>query len=250
MTLSIIERKGLLVVDSESLDGEAGDAINDNFYDIGDRLETLENGPTITGDNIWVGDNSFSGDIEYLDTYWDDERVPITATKSGGSKVPDFEKAFASGVSQGVFTYFFSPTSEEELYFPLQIPHCWKQDTDLCAHVHWFPKVSGSNGHKVSWGLEYTWADIGEKFGNTTTIYGNQHVPTGDTILEAGKHYLTELGTINGSGHTLSSMLLCRIFRDATDAGAVDSYTNDAGLLEIDFHIQIDRPGSREEYIK
>jgi hypothetical protein len=244
MTLAIIERKGLNVVNTETLVGEAGDAINDNFYTIGDRLETLESSPTFTGDV------AFSGDVQYLDTFWDDERVPITSTKLGGSKDPGFEKAFASGASQGVFTYFFDPSSEEELYFPVQLPHCWKEGTNIHPHVHWFPKVSGTSGQKVGWGLEYTWADIGQKFSDTETIFGDQHVPTGDTTLEAGKHYLTPLGEINGSGYTLSSMLLCRIFRDATSSGSTDNYAGDAGLMEVDFHIEKDRPGSREEYIK
>lgn len=248
MTLAIIERKGLKVVNSESLAGEAGDAINDNFYTIGDRLE---DSASLSGDNVWSGNNSFSGDIEYLDTYWDDLKVPITSTKLGGSKDPGFEKAFSSGASQGVFTYFFDASSEEELYFPVQLPHCWKEGTDISPHVHWFPKVSGASGQKVSWGLEYTWANLSDVFGNTTIIYGNQHVPTGDTILQPGKHYLTPIGdNINGSGKTLSSMLLCRVFRDAGGTGATDDYTGDAGLLEIDFHHEIDSPGSRELYTK
>ena len=33
-------------------------------------------------------------------------------------------------------------------------------------------------------------------------------------------------------------------------AGRTDSYTADEGLMEIDFHYQIDTPGSKDEYIK
>jgi hypothetical protein len=47
----------------------------------------------------------------------------------------------------------------------------------------------------------------------------------------------------NGS-HTISSMLVCRIFRNATDA-TDDTYDDDAGLLEIDFHYEADMVGSR-----
>ena len=101
----------------------------------------------------------------------------------------------------------------------------------------------------VSWGLEYTWSDIGSAFGNTSIIYSNTHTPA-DATLAASKHYTTEFAEINGAGKTISSMLVCRLFRDATGGGATDSYGSDAGLLEIDFHFELDAKGSRQEQIK
>jgi hypothetical protein len=43
-------------------------------------------------------------------------------------------------------------------------------------------------------------------------------------------------------------MITCRLFRDAEDVA--DTYTNFAGLLEIDFHYLKDMLGSREEFTK
>jgi hypothetical protein len=77
---------------------------------------------------------------------------------------------------------------------------------------------------------------------------------TGNTPIDeclpatAFKHLLTPLPTMSGSGKTLSSMIICRLYRDA-DAGA-DDFAYDAGLFEIDFHYQIDSDGSRQEYTK
>jgi hypothetical protein len=183
---------------------------------------------------------------------WDDLRIAATATNLGGSKDPGYAKFIddVAGSSQGVFLFWFDAGTEEELYFEIQIPHAYKEGTTIMPHVHWVPKSGGSAGQVVSWGLEYAWKNIGGTFGDTTIIYGNAHTPA-DASLVASKHYLTPIGSgISGSSMTLSSMLVCRLFRDATAAGATDSYTADAGLLEFDLHIQMDALGSRQETVK
>lgn len=184
------------------------------------------------------------------DIRYEDLRVPVTSTRLGGSKDPDFAVAFKTigDTSQGVFLEWFDHATEEELYFSAQIPHAYKEGTDIYPHVHWVPEVDGASGEQVCWGLEYVWANIGDTFTTTTLIFGDTQ--TGDTHLVEGRHYYTSLGTISGTGKTISSMLLCRIFRDATGTGGTDDYGDDAGLLEIDFHYQVDAIGSSEELTK
>lgn len=184
-------------------------------------------------------------------TMWDDLRIASTSTKLGGSKDPGFS-AFKTdgGSSQGVFLYWFDDTSEEELYFAAQLPHGYLLNSTLSPHVHWTPSSGGTG--TVSWGLEYSAANITGTFPNTTLIYGNGRIPN-DVTLVAGKHYLTELPGITGSVYGFNSpsaMLVCRVFRDATASGLGDSYNHDAGLLEIDFHYEIDSFGSNTEYQK
>lgn len=174
---------------------------------------------------------------------WDDIRVPVTATKAGGSKDPGFEKLKDNGSgSQGVFTYMFSPTAEEELYFSVQVPHNYKYGTNFHPHVHWAPTTT--NTGDVVWGLEYTLAEISGTLGNTTIIYGTD---AGDGT--AYKHQLVDLTEIDGSAiDSVSMMMICRVFRNA--AATEDTYTGDAALLEIDFHYEIDSLGSDTEYAK
>ena len=193
------------------------------------------------------GTVKFVGDA----TVWDDLRVPVTSTKLQGSKDPHFAVAYdnAGGTSQGVFTYFFDKTTEEEVYFSAQIPHRYKEGTDIIAHVHWYPVASGVSGRTVSWGLEYLWTNVGGVNGNTVIVYAND-TTSEDAVLLADKHYMTNFAALSGTGKEISSMLLCRIFRDATGAGLTDDYDNDAGLLEIDFHYEIDTVGSREVLTK
>jgi hypothetical protein len=46
----------------------------------------------------------------------------------------------------------------------------------------------------------------------------------------------------------VSSMIVCRLYRNATDAA--DTYDTAAALLEFDFHYPIDAIGSTSELIK
>ena len=137
--------------------------------------------------------------------------------------------------------------NEEELYFQVQLPHGWVAGSDIEAHIHWTPAANGGVGEVVCWGLEYIWVNMGDVAGNTTIISAND-TAQGDASLVANKHYLTELGTIDGTGKTWSSMLSCRVFRDAGGALKTDDYGDDAGMLEIDFRYQIESLGSRTEY--
>jgi len=148
--------------------------------------------------------------------------------------------------SRGVILKYFSPDNENELYFDVQMPHEWVLESDIRPHLHWVPNADALPGERCRWGLEFVWTNAGEVFGDTTLIYANDNVLSEDPIKN--KHYISEFGFIPGAGKTLSSMLVCRIFRDATNID--DTFSDFAGLLEVDFHYLIDMLGSREEFVK
>jgi hypothetical protein len=201
------------------------------------------------------GDMSFAGTA----TMWEDIRVPVTSTTKGGSKDPNFTvyktNTSLGTSSQGVFLYWFDKTTEEELYFTVQVPHSWKEGSAIYPHVHWVPASNGSATALVCWGLEYNFASYGvtatsSVFGTTSMLFANKHLLT-DTSLAADTHYLTTFSNIAMTGHTISNMFVCRVFRYPTGTGTnLDNYNDDAGLLEIDFHYQQDAVGSKEEYNK
>jgi len=191
--------------------------------------------------------NSYGNSI-YSPVVYDDLRVPVTSTKAGVSKDPGFTvyKKDTGGTSQGVFIYWFDASAEEELYFTVQFPHTW-DGGDITPHVHWIPKTTADpNTETVEWGLEYTWADIDTVFGVTSLVYAKSV-----TGLVADTHYMTSFSAITPSASQdgISSMMICRVFRNATD-GTDDTYDDDAGLLEIDFHYGKDTLGSRTVLIK
>ena len=180
---------------------------------------------------------------------WDDLRVEPIAR--GGTNAPTYEKWFDNGAgSRGVFVYSFLNAvlaSEDEVFFNMQMPHGW-DGGPIHMHVHWITKTSEANA-KVRWGLEYTWTDIGQVFGNTKLDYQSTDV-AGNTGVTVYTHYLTEFTDITPSATQdgLSSILICRLWRNSSHAD--DTYTGDAGLLYIDAYYQMNSLGSTDELSK
>ena len=129
--------------------------------------------------------------IEYQDTFWNDLRVPLSATrKPSASLVPPDTELFrdnGSG-SGGVWCDAFDNSVEESVLFEVQVPHEYKQGTSLRLHVHW--AKSDSAAGNVSWGAEHTFAEIGDVFPNTTINTANT-ITVGDG--DDHEHCLTEL---------------------------------------------------------
>jgi hypothetical protein len=172
------------------------------------------------------------------------------ATSKSSSQPPTMGtfKKNAAGTSQGVFLNMFDPSTEQELYFVVQIPHKYKVGSTLYPHIHWTTTVGTPNGTNVVWGLEYTVIAIGGTFPTTTTLTANSVIAACGTPAGTGQHLITSLGTISGTGLSISTILVCRVYRVAGDAA--DTFVNSVGLLGIDFHYEIDTEGSRGEYVK
>lgn len=189
-------------------------------------------------------------------TVFDDLRVPLESIKLGGVNDPDF-KAFKDDgggpASTGVYAFAFDDSAEEEVFFSCQIPHDYKPESTIYPHVHWTPETTGASGEFAKWGLEYTWQSIGGIFGNTTTITtdassASTATTSGDASLTEFKHYVSSFSGITGTGQGISSMILCRLYRDAGHSD--DDLTDDAFLFEFDFHYERNTLGSRSEFTK
>lgn len=182
-------------------------------------------------------------------TWFDDLRVAPTA-RATGQNVPTFGRIQrdTAGTSIGVFAYLFDNAvsgSEKEIYFGMQMPHGKLLGSVIHMHVHWCPVTAGTAGHKVRWGLEYTWANLGAAFPVTTTVYAD--TPAVGTITTALSHSLTEFADLTPpAGEDVSSIFQARIFRDSANAG--DTATISAALLFLDCHVEMDRLGSRDEF--
>ena len=141
----------------------------------------------------------------------------------------------------GTKLWWFGPNADAEMYFNVELPHFWKAGSTIYPHVHWVPSATGTAGHVVKWSLEFTWQNKAGVFGVPLTISGTAHTPA-DSALVTRRHYVTDLEAITGTAKEFSSILVCRIFRDADNVA--DTYTGNAGLLAVDFHIEIDSLGS------
>jgi hypothetical protein len=178
---------------------------------------------------------------------FDDESSSILSDNGGATDIkaysanektsPAFTEGLISGtiISHGVFMYYFSKDIVQELFFTAQIPHSWAEGTEIEPHVHYVRPVKDTG--TVVWGLEYTWENMNDVFGKTTTIY--TYDPANS---DANDQIYQSFGLQDGTGKKVSSMLVCRIFRDATNPK--DTYAHDIGLLEVDFHVKNNSLGS------
>ncbi|MFZ4772151.1 MAG: hypothetical protein ACOYLO_18350 [Ferruginibacter sp.] len=178
---------------------------------------------------------------------WDDLRVPLSEPSTGVTK-PDWQKFPFGETANAPFINWFRATGIDEMYFVVQLPHDWREGTVIYPHIHWTPSVAGAAGPTVpKWDLQYTWANLGEVYPAYVTISGS--TTTNSEVLVASKTYITALGGgIDGSGKRISSMLICRIYRDGDHTS--DTFAGLAGALEIDFHYEKSSMGSRLQYIK
>lgn len=171
-------------------------------------------------------------------TLWDDLRCPVNSLAPGAVPADPIVYGPAGAVR---IRGFNGAGVTESLDFTAQLPHGYKEGTNLEPHVHWCPTTA--NAGNVIWRLDYYWLNV------NATIPVLTQVDTGAVAAGgvAWAHQVAELPAIVGAGFLLSSMLMCRIWRDPTGA---DTYPDDAGLLEIDFYYQVDSAGSREEFRK
>ena len=173
---------------------------------------------------------------------WEDLRFPIENLVKIGSKAPDEDPFRDDGAgSSGTYLYWFDKSKEEELFFVGQMPHSWLEGSSIKPHIHWTTDLNLVGN--VVWGLECTKADVNSFFPLTTIL----------TVVAGAdgnsfKHFVHELPEIDMTGFGISSVLVCRVFRDGTDGA--DTYNNDAGLIEVDLHYLVDSIGSDEQFVK
>ncbi|MBK8495514.1 MAG: hypothetical protein WAR78_00310 [Ferruginibacter sp.] len=177
------------------------------------------------------------------DIKWDDLRVTLDKGSSSASL------EYLNGSSGPQIWYFRNNEGVEAMSFTVQLPHSWKEGTTIYPHLHWLPKSTATGN--VEWKLEYTWANYDNETPQVfPAITTSTTVSTGGFIKNA--HSITPLTTgntgIDGTGKKISSILICRLWRNSSNAA--DTYNDDAGLLFLDFHILVDGFGSRQEYIK
>lgn len=173
---------------------------------------------------------------------FEDLRVSANTVKLRGASVP----TYGTFVNSSLQILWFDGTSDQEVFFSVQIPHSYKVNSDLYPHVHWTTSTGtpDNSTNTVKWVLEYAVAEIGSTF-SVDTKSSDQII---ESISPSGteQHLITSLGTIPGSNIGISTILICRLYRE----GEADGFGNDAGLLSFDIHYEIDTSGSRSEFQK
>lgn len=213
----------------------------------------IQNGSNVLTENLSLGDGTNSLQISQTGefkangtaTWFDDLRVELTV-RAASAKSPTY-----ANMVGGIYAYEFDNAvlaSEKEVNFKMQIPHGWKTGSAIHMHIHWVAKSTTSAGQKVRWGLEYVTANINGTLTTHDVIYATDPIDPPSTTPTANTHYLTEFPDIDMTGMGLSNFLLCRLFRNSSNAA--DTYTDSAYVIGVDAHVEFDQLGSNQEFIK
>ncbi len=174
---------------------------------------------------------------------WDDLRITPGSFDRPGISDPNYVIYYPNGGGLGVYVLEFA--KNDFASFMVQLPHGYKQGSDIYVHLHWTPGPRGNEeaGALVGWKVDYSWANINGTFSDMQTADLSDACDGTDH-----KHQMTPEVLINGTGKNMSSMLLCNIRR--TDGGADDTWSGAVSgqlplLLEVDFHVMLDSIGSR-----
>lgn len=210
------------------------------------RMSISRDGATYFGDatnNMKVeadGTLIFNGTA----TVWDDLRVAMDRGSNATSIT------FLPGASSGPEIWYFRNNSGvEAMSFTVQLPHSWKEGSTIYPHIHWTPSSTGTGN--AEWNFEYTWANYDAASPQAFPAITTSTVVTNGPFT-LGTHMITALTSgnagISATGKRVSSILICRIWRNS--ANAADTYGGNLGLLSLDFHYEINTFGSHLEYVK
>ena len=217
------------------------------------ELTTL-NGMTIANSAIAL-DEQLTG-TPVANTGWDDLKFPAERSKKIADKEPK-ETAYKGGV---ILEFEYKASDTSGIVFNGQMPHAYKDGTDLEAHMHLvLPVTTPATEEYVRFEMTYSWAEIGGVFPAEITIANEFNVAsiTADMHFVVGLHDLIDdtksILSANKAAATadVSSMILCSLVRTQVTGVGHNEYEDSIYLLETDFHYQIDQErGSRMEFEK
>lgn len=186
--------------------------------------------------------------IELTETVWDDLRIIPGAFVFAGLSDPDLLDWQPGGSGATFKVYKFK--KNDEVFASCQMPHGYKEGSNLLFHLHWTPCNRGDeeNGNSVGWKVDYTIANPNGDFLSSATV-DLQDICSGVD----DRHELTSSVTVNGNGLKISNIIQLRIYR--SDTGTDDTWVGitsaqSPALLEFDIHFEKNTIGSRQELIK
>lgn len=168
-------------------------------------------------------------------TAWDDLFFPFTTGQHGVAGYPPF----IADSNYYEFTTDTTGVSQCVIYFIVQMPHRWKEGSNLYPHVHYKHTTSAGT---PTFRLRYKWYEGMGSTSNQAVKYYTMNQTTGTTNNTLQMAYGT--GSISGAGKTISSILICQVYLVST-TGAAPVLT-----YQMDIHIEIDSFGSRTETTK
>jgi len=217
------------------------DTLEERLDDSDDRLDGIEDGtaaltkvltPEIKTDTTTPTDLAIvtgAAKTLVLSTVVYDDIIIQAANLRVGTTPPTF-----ATFQDSIYGIKFINAQTDIVYGAFEIPHDYKEGTDLTIHLHWSPD-STDTGNCV-WDMRYTIAAVNGTFGSEVTRSFTQ---AGSGTINA--HQLVNANAvISGSGVVIGTIIAFALSRPAGDA-----FTGDAFLHSVGVHYQIDTMGSR-----
>jgi len=204
---------------------------------LGKDLNNFNANSVLVNDLNVLGNADIDGNLHLTDTVWDDVAVTPSSVRLPASGAPTWT-AYKGGQ---VLT--FAGNADNNVFFSAQLPHGYKEGTDIFFHIHYIPEDNAAGN--VRWVLTCAWS-------NQDSVVPSQSVyaSTLATPEVTDQHTYGGIGGLTGTGKTISSVLLCGLGRMASSE-AVDTYDNkDIYLASLDFHLEVDTIGSDGELSK
>lgn len=166
-----------------------------------------------------------------------DDLLPTIANANTGGAAPNMTLMGGSGTIRA--QEFANLSSAEEYQACWQLPHGWKEGSDIVPHIHLYIPDDGTGGDIV-FSMVYTWQNIDNGTMTETTVTSTAITRAANAGINGNA--IASFGTIAGTGKTISSLFSARIMR--VQAGA-DTFSASTWLRSSDLHIEKDTIGSR-----
>ncbi len=157
---------------------------------------------------------------------------PVLATRPSAN--PPFE-----GTEDSFSTHDFDDSTDESVFFHLELPHDYADAGTIHVHFDFFVDVAEAGATSVVWGVEYKKQAIGDIFsftlGSETFGYTQTDVTPGTPGNDKKTHQSAEIN-LTTTGFVAGDYILLRLFRDANGTGGTDNFPRDARV--IDYHIE------------
>ena len=148
-----------------------------------------------------------------------------------------------AGANTGIYTYGYAVG--EAAGGNIEIPHAYKEGTDLSFHVHFNIIAAPTGTDNVQWQLTYTISRNGETL-DAPRVINTADIPV-DTQYEAYLAVFPNIsgttGGVNGGGIQIGDQFLFTLERVAATG---DAFAGDALVETAGIHHQVDTMGSRQ----
>ena len=219
-----VDAAGAFYMGDPDTDGTWRTGIDSADYNVSKRVS-----------NAYVDMFHHDGDTLVLDkTVYNDANVGSLVLQTGGTLPGVVQLVDNLGVNTGIYTRGFA--DGEQGSGSIEIPHDYKEGTDLVFHVHWNAQAAPSGTDYVKWNLIYTITRDGSTIAPVATV------PSEIAVDTQYKNYRSDFTAITGTNYKIGDQFNFTLAR-ATAAG--DAYAGEAAVFTIGFHYQCDTLGSR-----